>query len=492
MSTKTQPNVLFIMSDQHHAKMMGCAGDSQVKTPHLDRLAAMGTRFDRAYTQSPICLPSRVSFLCGQYCHNHGHYGNRGPAKPANLPTFLGHFREHGYTTALIGKAHLPGDRGAGQAGTWGFDDCDVFKSHSAWREYLAAGGLSDDLKDMPQRDGAPSFLEYKDSFEGWAAQETIRFIEDCGEKPFCMEYSLVKPHHPLNPAKEFWDLYPPQTQLPPSVGIEQSHRPENFRHMLTYSSEQCGQYEPRNNAGYMNRCWRAYLACISHLDQSIGDVLTYLEESGKIKNTIIVYGSDHGAYMGHFGIEEKAPGICSDYVCRVPFLWYVPGITTGNEINDALVENIDLVPTITELCGLPSLPSADGVSLVSLLTGTAERVHDAVVTENIWSKAIHWDNWRLVHYQPEMYERDEGELYNLAEDPDERINLYHDPASLEIVNTGRALLLQWLIRTTRVVSCKDTETSDRSSLAGDGKLRPEHFPQTVIDRDNPASLNYL
>jgi arylsulfatase A-like enzyme len=202
-------------------------------------------------------------------------------------------------------------------------------------------------------------------------------------------------------------------------------------------------------------RAWRGTLACVSQVDNVFGMLLKFLDEQGLADNTIVVYGADHGCYHGIHGIEEKAPGICSDAVCRVPMLWRVPGIETRGMVSDVLIENVDISPTLLFLCGVDGMDSADGLDVSGLLSGDVTSVHDVAVTENLWSKSLRWDRWRLVHYPREVMAEDvdEGELYDLASDPNETRNLYHDPGHREIVHEGRRLLLEWLIRTTRMTT---------------------------------------
>lgn len=228
------------------------------------------------------------------------------------------------------------------------------------------------------------------------------------------------------------------------------------------------------------------------------GVLLDYLDERGLADNTLVIYGSDHGCYHTIHGLPEKAPGICSDAVCRVPMIWRVPGIE-GGRLCDALVENIDMVPTLLSLCGLPPMDTVDGIDISPLLRGEERKLHETAVTENPWSKSIRWANWRLVHYQREMFDgEDVGELYNLADDPEERMNLYEDPAHRETVEEGRRYLLEWLIHTTRITT---SNPSQHTRLSGDGFRGRFSYP-TASDGRGPndvqpryrkdGNINYL
>lgn len=502
-------NVLFVVSDQHLAACTGYEGHPQAITPHLDRLAREGVRFARAYTQNPICTPSRVSLLSGQYCHNHGCYGLSGP-RPERLPGFLGHFRANGYRTAGIGKLHTPND-----PSDWLIDQVDLYAEcydygresacgGSAYFQYLERLGLRDQedsirLPEFPgaqQDDGRPSRLPYEHSVEGWCVQEAVRFMQasQAVGKPFCMEVSLPRPHQCYTPDRKFWDLYPDDLALPPTINQDASCRPPHFQAMVEHARRWEGLIEPRGVERVRRRVWRAYLACITQVDYALGQLLDHLEQTGLAERTVVVYGSDHGAYSGTSGIPEKAPGICSEAVCRVPYLWRVPGVTPAGQTSQQLVENVDLAPTLAALCGLPAMETADGKDLTGLLRGGEQPVRAVAVTENPWSKAIRWGDWRLVHYQREMFGGKEvGELYHLGNDPDETRNLFTDPACRDVVAEGRRLLLEWLIGTTRVVSVWPAVNWTRSPYdyrtAADGKESNTAGPSWRAARNQ---LNYL
>ena len=507
-------NILTILSDQHHAGLMGCAGHPQALTPNLDRLASEGMRFSDAYAQNPICTPSRVSILSGQYCHNHGMYGLSGPV-PGGLNNLFRHCRQAGYRTAGIGKLHLPID-----PRNWIADDVDLFADTyetadgeigtSAFLDHLEEAGLRE-LEDSWHNswnygkrnislDARPSLLPYEHTQEVWSAERAMDFIDEDPEGPFCIQVALQKPHHPLLPNRRFWDLYPEDLELPPTFDLEPDHRPEHFRVMWDGLRAREWDYA-KPGESYRDgarRTWRGTLACVSQVDDVVGTLLRFLDQRGLADDTVVVYGSDHGCYHTIHGLPEKAPGICSDGVCRVPMIWRVPGVMRGG-ICPAVVENIDMVPTVLALCDLPPMDTVDGVDLTPLLTGEARGLREVAVTENPWSKSIRWANWRLVHYPSDMFPgEDAGELYDLANDPNETKNLYLDPARRDTVEQGRRLLLEWLIRTTRV---RTSQTAVSSRLSGSGVTGRFSYPIASDGRaPNPVqprfrednSINYL
>lgn len=463
-------NVLMVLADQHHADLMGCAGHGQVLTPNLDAFAATGMRFTNTFCQNTICTPSRVSILSGQYCHNHGLYGLTGPA-PLGLNNLMRQFRAAGYRTAAIGKLHLPN-----APRNWLADDVDLLADSyesadgtigkSAFLDELEALGLRklEDSWHNPWNygpgtislDAMPSRLPYEHTQDVWSARQAIDFIDAAGEQPFCMQVALQRPHHPLLPNEKFWSLYPSDLDLPATFNQRPDHRPPHFQEAWHgFRQMQWDYAEPGESfEDGARRTWRGTLACISQVDDAFGMILRALDERALTDRTIVIYGSDHGAYHCIHGLPEKAPGICSDAVCRVPMIWRVPQRTTAGSVCNALVENTDMTPTLTAMCGVDPIDSADGLDITPLLTGDADGVRDIAVTENPWSRAIRWGPWRMVHYPQQMFDgTDVGELYHITDDPDETRNLYHESSHESVVAEGRRLLVDWLIRTTRIVT---------------------------------------
>ena len=507
-------NVLMVLADQHNASLFGGNGHSQVITPNFDAFAQSGTRFTNAYCQNPICTPSRVSILSGQYCHNHGYYGLSGPAN-FGLPNLMRHFKAGGYRTAGFGKLHLPNS-----PRNWLADDLDLFADtyesvdgeHGAspFLETLEALGLRN-LEDSWHnqnaygpasitQDAQPSQLPYEHTQEVWCARQAMNFIEQDPDTPFCIQIAFQKPHHPLLPNQRFWDLYPDNLDLPETYAVEPAARPPHFRDMWQRFRESSWDFGSEGEAFEegARRAWRGTLACISQVDDVFGMLMRFLEEQGLADSTIVIYGSDHGAYHGIHGIGEKAPGICSDAVCRVPMLWRVPGVTRQGTACDALVENVDMAPTLASLCELSPMEAADGADITPLLQGKDAQPHTVAVTENPWSKAIRWKNWRMVHYPEDMFGSDSaetGELYDLDRDPQERRNLYADPECRHIVHEGHRHLLDWLIQTRRVVtshpavkSGEDTRSYSTYPICGDGSAPNRVQPHTRGDNN----INYL
>lgn len=463
-----RPNILFILSDQHNAKVLGCKGHPDAKTPHLDRMALEGVRFDNAITQNPICTPSRVSWLSGQYCHNHGYYGLSGP-EPAGLPTILGYFRKAGYRTAAIGKIHCPEN--------WVESDADVFHEtcHCSiggrsreYADYLEARGLSEledhvGLNEFGPRgiqsvDGRPSKVSYRDGQEGWCVTKAVEFMDRCRRErlPFFAHVSLPKPHQCYTPAAEFWDLYDEaKLTLPPNADYDlKGKAPHLCQAARHWRNAQWQLFEPKTFEAGRLRKLHGYLGSVSHVDHAVGELLAWIDASGLAGDTIVVYSSDHGDYACEHGNMEKAPGICADAITRIPMIWRCPGRFKAGHKARELVETVDFSATVSALAGLEPLETSDGRDISRLLRGETGEIHRIAVTEFAWSKSVRKGKYRLVYYPPEMfpaeYPEGFGELYDLEKDPWEMTNLFFEPAQRAVVDDLKKELTDWLITTAR------------------------------------------
>ncbi|MBI3986790.1 MAG: sulfatase-like hydrolase/transferase [Lentisphaerae bacterium] len=499
-----QPNVLFIIADQHNAKVLGHAGHPDVKTPRLDRLAGEGVRFENAVTQNCICTPSRVSFFSGQYCHNHGYYGLSGQ-NPRGLPTLLGHFRRAGYRTGAVGKIHCPE--------YWVEDDCDFFRetcggcsirSNPEYKAYLRDKGLPevDDhitLDEFGPRglqscDARASTLKYEDAQEGWIVRQTLGFIEQSRKdnKPFIIQASLPRPHQCHTPSEPFWSMYNGRTlTLPANADRAPDLKAPHFRAMVeSWRRRDWPLFEPKTFEAARARKLQGYLGSVSQVDHAVGELLDGLDRMGLAENTIVVYTADHGDYACEHGIMEKAPGICSDAITRIPSIWRWPGHFKAGIAAREIVEAVDLAPTLCAAAGLPPLLTADGKDLSSLLAGRRGEVHRIGVTENPWSKSVRKGPWRLVYYPREMFAKEHpdgfGELYNLEDDPWEMRNRFFEADAQPVVRELQAELTEWFITSTRPATiwppsgAEDGQTRLRyhQFINADFKIHPDRIRQ--------------
>ncbi len=419
----------------------------------------------------------------------------------------FGHFRSHGYRTIAVGKIHCPE--------YWVEDDCDVYHEtgfcsrdgrspeYAAFLEEHDATDRWDhgtfqelNLKGRGQpMDARASRTTHEESSEGWMAQKAIQEITACKEngQPFFTFVSMPRPHQCYAPSQEFWDLYPEEDiQLPPSADMDLDAAGKAPH--LTSLAERARKggfalFEPKTFEAQRRRKIRGYLGQVSEVDHTVGTVLKAVDDLGLREDTIVIYSTDHGDYVYEFDIPEKAPGICSDAICRIPMIWRIPGVLPEGKELSHLVETVDLVNTLCYYCGLPELETADGYDIHSLLEGGDQPVRDVAVTEHPWSKSITDGRYRLVYYPEDHPVCKEApgffELYDLETDPWEMRNLYRQPEFQDIYLRLKGKLLDWIIRTTRIktrnpkvrVEGPQWKSRYKNSVNADGKTSPKHLP---------------
>jgi arylsulfatase A-like enzyme len=247
----------------------------------------------------------------------------------------------------------------------------------------------------------------------------------------------------------------------------------------------------PGFEAGRMRKL-QGYLGSVSQVDHAVGEMMGFLDQAGLAENTIVIYSADHGDYACQHGIMEKAPGICSDAITRIPMIWRVPGRTPQGHLSASLVEAVDVAPTLCSLAGLPPMPTVDGCDIASLLEGDDRPVRSVAVTEFPWSKSVRKGPWRLVWYPREFFAEEYpdgfGELYNLDDDPWEMRNRWFDDDVRDIRADLEQELTQWLVTTTR-----PTTILTRARLEGeyvterygndvltDGSVPPDYIAERV------------
>jgi arylsulfatase A-like enzyme len=471
---KKKPNILLLYSDQHNARVLGCYGNKQVHTPNLDQLSREGVMFTNAYTQNPICTPSRMCIMSGQYPHNFGYYGLMGK-KPENLPHLFSHVKRFGYKTGMAGKLHVPSG--------WLSEYCDYVADgyghelplqpwnrhnilghqgmiNDEYSLYLYTKGLGDKRDDrsspgFPTLEAAPSELPPDETIEAWAAERTISFMKESikEDMPFCFWMTVPHPHTLYRPAQQFWDMYDEQElALPPNANNEFHHRhpyarptQESFQNDPKWKA-----LEPRDWESYRRRIMRGYYACVTQVDEAVGRVLQALDEMGIRENTIIVYTTDHGEFAGEHGMIEKAPGIGFRCVTRIPFIWSWKDHLPEAQIRDGITESVDFLPTVCSLAGLEPPNWVNGTDISPALH-RSEDVKEYAFTETPTVKTIHSKQYKLTQYLPEMNGGEElGELYDLENDPWEMNNLYFERDYQDVVHWLRYELYCWLVRSTR------------------------------------------
>ena len=445
-----QPNIVFLMSDQHNAASMSCAGHPNVKTPTMDWIAENGVRFTSAYCNNPICSPSRVSFVTGQYPHTHGILGNNNFEMDDCNPDTLGAIlRRRGYQTAKIGKSHMikKWDEEAYEHIRY-CDMCDADRKDPTthhYFKYLIDNGIADMYEDGGLPPGHEAHtngcgiaaLPYEHGIEHWTGEESIAFLENRdANKPFFLHMSFERPHPNWTPSAEHAGMYNPEDiQLGPDAcdwwENKWAGRPD---FIMGYMAGAMGRYK---NQGMLKKALAYHFALVTVIDMEMGRVVDFLKETGELDNTIIVYSADHGDFAGDHGVCDKNIGIYES-IHRIPFLLMYPGGPKGVE-TDGIIESVDLLPTLCELAGVPLPEGVDGRSVVREAEGTGEGKSFAICEWDFLSpqrriNAIRTSRHRLVYYSHVQG----GELYDHKTDPYEMHNLWdrpeHQGARLELL----------------------------------------------------------
>ncbi|MFW5788086.1 MAG: sulfatase, partial [Halanaerobiales bacterium] len=412
-----------------------------VKTPNLDRIAERGVDFTNAFANNPICSPSRICFMTGQYMHTHGMYGNDHAEYLEPNPKILANqFKRYGYETGLFGKAHLVRKWVDNAFETYRYTDlCDANRNDPTtnhYFKYLKERGLADYYEEGSPKPGqeytmdgsAPAKLPYEHSIERFTGRETLKFLENRDEsRPFFIHMSFQRPHAPIAPAEEYFDMYNPEDMVLPDNAYDYfengfAGKPEFMQERLKGG---CGYPLADPDPQKLKRCLASYYALISCIDMEIGKVLDKLEEEGELKNTVIVYVADHGDFAGEHGLFHKNFGIY-DSIQKIPFLLSYPGGPEGEKRGE-IVESVDLYSTLCQLCDIPVPEGREGISLIPIIRGEKEGKKKAFC-EWDWSQgrisAIRTPDFRLVYYK----DLKEGELYDHRKDPGETKNLWNHP----------------------------------------------------------------
>ena len=411
-----RPNILFIFDDQHRHDYLGAAGASFINTPNLDRLAQRGVRFTQAATNCPLCAPSRMA-----------------------LATGLMPVRAGGYWTASVGKLHLgptgaPGPKGDPPgAYALGFThpcECEgkmgagyqAATPSGPYTHYLHEKGLLEAFyQDYQQRieagwawanwDSVLPAEAFEDAFIGRKASEWIRDVSET--HPWMMFVNFVGPHSPFDPPTEYADRYR-KAEMPDVVPTVMDGKPEWVR-----------QRDHGFDREAVVAAQRQYCGAIEAIDDQVGEMLDALAERGMMDNTYIIFSSDHGEMLGDFGLYAKF--VAYEGSLRVPLVVSGPGIEGGCVV-DALVELIDINPTICELAGLVPQEHIDAQSFVPVLEGgaTEHRSETASVIENF--RCVRTREYKLIHNYNDVFE-----LYDLVNDPRELNNISDErPAVFE------------------------------------------------------------
>ncbi|WP_258103471.1 sulfatase [Marinoscillum sp. MHG1-6] len=469
-----KPNILFIMSDDHAAHAITAYGgiyDEYLQTPNIDRIANEGIRFNNVFCTNSICGPSRATILTGKYSHRNGYYKNEGGGKfDSSQWTFPPVFQENGYTTALFGKWHL-GTQPAG---------FDYFKYH----DNATQQGY---YYDPVYNENGQKVIE-----KGYATTLTTDFAIDWLEgfdkdtKPFLMMLQYKAPHRNWYPEEKYVDLFNGiEMPYPPTFEDDYQGREQtagdtdmtmdffNKKDMKMTPPEGLSTSEMEKWVDWGNRRgfgegwlphdsmsveearkWKYqryikdYLACVKSVDDNVGRVLDYLDENGLSENTIVIYTSDQGFYLGDHGWFDKR--FMYEESLRMPFLMRYPQIVKEPIVNNDVISNIDFAPTLLDLARLEVPSDVQGNSFKSRIAGDTSEEWDQSMYYHYYEfptwhhvqphYGIRTDRYKLIHF---YYNVDVWELYDLENDPHELNNLSGQPEYSGILDNLKMKLLK-------------------------------------------------
>lgn len=461
----SKPNIIFIFADQHRHDALGCAGNEIIQTPNLDRLAGEGVRFANTWCQSPICQPSRASMISSAYPNELGVMRNFGRDLDSNRPTFMQHLQQAGYRTANVGKTHyyseglVEPDKDNGnmlqfdeQVKAFGFDhNVEEFDRYvhamdgvtTPYTRYLKGEGVFESYRDQVKSiwrlteqhwDGVTSPISKEQDLTSFLTREAQQWLAAQQEgQPFFLQLSYVQPHVPLMGDPEWSAFY---ADAPISRGakfVQQSH-PEIWQNYLTW----CDHHANGKllNDEYVLAGARHYYAMISLVDESIGKIVAQLEEQNMLDNTMLVYSADHGEMLGDHDLMAKFCFYRSSV--QIPLIVRPPGGCAG-KVSDALVELVDVGPTLLDAAGAAALADSQGRSILSFTDAAknseavgrdysfSEIMQQTRSKEGPTFRALRDARYRMTL---ETTTQTPCELYDLQEDPHEAHNLLCESAS--------------------------------------------------------------
>ncbi len=434
----SRPNILYIMSDDHASHAISCYGSRINQTPNIDRIGNGGMRFDNCFCTNSICAPSRATILSGTYSHINGveTLNDDFDGRQSTFPKLL---QASGYQTAIVGKWHLGH---GGNSDPTGFDYWNVLPGQGLYHnpEFIEMG-------DRHIRPGYVTDIITDDCLQ-WLDCRDV-------ERPFCLLCHHKAPHRRWEPDEKHAGMYDDiDIPEPPTLFDDYANRgaaasAATMRIERDLDNMDLKEPPPPGLCGGELTSWKYqryikdYLRVVASIDDNIGRLLDYLEEEGLTDNTIVVYTSDQGFYLGDHGWYDKR--FMYEESLRMPFVVRYPGNVAEGSVNDDIVINADFAPTLLDYAGVKTPDCMQGRSLVPLLDGNRPpdwrsamyyRYFMHVATHNVYAHyGIRTERYKLIYYYMDEPSPREWELFDLDADPAELNNVYGDPAYADVVD---------------------------------------------------------
>jgi len=460
----TQPNLIFIITDQQRYDTIRGLGYPYVDTPNLDRLIAEGVAFTNCYVTAASCAPSRASLFTGYYPHT------TGILKNADLwrHSWVELLRASGYHCVNIGKMHtFPYETPLGFHERYVVENKDRYLEgryyFDEWDKGLRARGLVKQQRELYRR--RPDYRERMGAFEWELPEETHSdmFVGDMAcwwirsfpkTEPLFLQIGFPGPHPPYDPIPRYAEPYLSRELPLPSVTEEDlDGQPPPLQAMRRHNAEVDHDsivhlLNPTREQRHRQRAY--YLANMTMIDDKIREILDALEEQGYLENTVVIFTSDHGDCLGDHGHIQK--WTMYDAITRVPMIAWAPGRVPGGRTLDALCQQMDIGPALLELAGTPCPETMEAKSLLPALRGEswigrshvfAEQARDGILQTTDFMTMVRSPEWKLVHFLDEPF----GQLFHLADDPGEVRNLWDDPSAAADKEALLDALREWRIR---------------------------------------------
>lgn len=418
-----RPNFVFFLTDDQRWDGMSCAGNEILQTPHMDRISEGGMRFENMFVTTALCGPSRACFLTGNYSHKHDLRRN-GLSLSLSHVTFPEILKRAGYETAFIGKWHNT-DRGRKR----GFDYYFGFSGQGRYYNPLIAENEGPDI-------------EYPGHITDILADKAIAYLEKERSRPFCLLVWFKAPHRSFRPAERFKDLYK-DIEIPKPVNFHDDYagRPDAVKN----ANMRIGDFD--DIPDYQTFV-KDYYRCLAGVDENLGRILDAIEKQGLTEDTMVLYSGDNGFFIGEHHFFDKR--FMYEESIRVPLLVRFPRMVPAGSSASEMALNVDVAPTILDVAGVdPPASGMDGKSLKPLLQGRKTEWRKDFLYEYYEypgphsgkkNRGVRSERWKYIHF---FEEPQEYELYDLANDPHEMLNLINDPEYAGVVEHLRKRMLE-------------------------------------------------